>query len=82
MLTPLALRVISRIRRLNRSRDFGAIVRLVSGPAVKLNPRNFRSCGRAHRTLGLVYLELELLCDEARNALHHPLTRAFVFDPC
>jgi hypothetical protein len=47
MLTPLALRVISRIRRLNRSRDFGAIVRLVSGPAVKLNPRNFRSCGRA-----------------------------------
>jgi hypothetical protein len=26
MLTPLALRVISRIRRLNRSRDFGAIV--------------------------------------------------------
>ena len=31
-----------------------------------------RSC---HRTLGLVYLELELLFDEARNALHHPLTR-------
>src|ERR1700746_2747340 len=47
MLTPLALRVISRIRRLNRSRDFGAIVRLKSGPAEKLNPRNFRSCGRA-----------------------------------
>jgi hypothetical protein len=36
MLTPLALRVISRIRRLNRSRDFGAIVRLMSGPAVLL----------------------------------------------
>src|ERR1039458_911069 len=33
-----------------------------------------RSC---HRTLGLVYLELELLCDEARDALHHPLTRSF-----
>src|SRR5437868_5329679 len=47
MLTPLALRVISRIRRLNRSRDFGAIMRLMSGPAVKPNPRNFRSCGRA-----------------------------------
>jgi hypothetical protein len=47
MLTPLALRVISRIRCLNRSRDFGAIVRLMSGPAEKLNPRNFRSCGRA-----------------------------------
>ena len=25
----------------------------------------------------IVYLELELLCDEARNALHHPLTREF-----
>ena len=47
MLTPLAFRVISRIRCLNRSSDFGAIVRLMSGPAVKLNPRNFRSCGRA-----------------------------------
>src|SRR5215468_3292881 len=41
MLTPLALRVMSRIRCLNRSSDFGAIVRLMSGPAVKLNPRNF-----------------------------------------
>jgi hypothetical protein len=47
MLTPLAFRVISRIRCLNRARDFGAIVRLIFGPAVKLNPRNFRSCGRA-----------------------------------
>ena len=33
-----------------------------------------RSC---HRTLCLVDLELELLRDEARDALHHPLTRAF-----
>src|SRR6476661_6926215 len=47
MLTPLTLCVISRILRLNRSRDFGAILRLMSGPVVKLNPRNFRSCGRA-----------------------------------
>src|SRR5262245_57564839 len=47
MLTPFARRVISRIRRLNRSRAFGAMTRLTSGPAVKLNPRNFRSCGRA-----------------------------------
>src|SRR6267143_310158 len=76
MLTPFALRVISRILCLNRSRDFGAIVRLMSGPAVKLNPRNFRSCGRA-TALFASYLELELLCDEARDALHHPLTRAF-----
>src|SRR5580700_10179428 len=47
MLTPLTLCVISRILRWNRSRDFGAILRLMSGPVVKLNPRNFRSCGRA-----------------------------------
>src|SRR5207237_6480816 len=33
-----------------------------------------RSC---HRTLRLIYLELELLCVEARDALHLPLTRAF-----
>src|ERR1700746_3917025 len=77
MLTPLALRVISRIRRLNRSSDFGAIVRLMSGPAVKLNPRNFRSCGRATALFGLVYLELDLLCDEALDARHHRMTRAF-----
>src|ERR1017187_6303552 len=78
MLTPFARRVISRIRRLNRSKAFGAITRLTSGPAVKLNPRNavahpfLRSC---HRTLRLIYLELELLRDELRDAFHHPLPR-------
>src|SRR5215207_5816386 len=36
-----------------------------------------RSC---HRTLCLFYLELELLRDEARDALHHPLTRSFAAD--
>jgi hypothetical protein len=39
--------VVSRIRCLNRSKAFGAIVRLISGPVLKLNPRSFRSCGRA-----------------------------------
>ena len=58
MLTPLAFRVISRIRCLNRSRDFGAIVRLMSGPAVKLNPRNFRSCGRATALFASLTLSL------------------------
>src|ERR1700677_2030289 len=58
MLTPLALRVVSRIRCLNRSSDFGAIVRLMSGPAVKLNPRNFRSCGRATALLASFTLSL------------------------
>src|SRR5215469_8155580 len=73
MLTPWARRVVSRIRCLNRSRAFGAMMRLTSGPALKLNPRNFRSCGR-HRALRFVYLELEFMCDETRNALHHSLT--------
>jgi hypothetical protein len=48
-------------------------MRLTSGPVLKLNPRNFRSCGR-HCTLRFVYLELELVRDEARDALHRPLT--------
>jgi hypothetical protein len=47
MLTLFARRVISRIRCLNRFKAFGAIARLTSGPAVKLNPRSFRSSGRA-----------------------------------
>jgi hypothetical protein len=47
MLTPFARRVISRTRRLKRTKDFGAIARLTSGPSVKLNPRNFRCCGLA-----------------------------------
>jgi hypothetical protein len=47
MLTPFARRVISRTRRLKRIKDFGAIAPLISGPYVKLNPRNFRSCGLA-----------------------------------
>lgn len=47
MLTPLARRVIALTRSLNRSRAFGAMTRLTSRPAVKLNPKNFRSCGRA-----------------------------------
>jgi hypothetical protein len=58
MLTPLALRVMSRIRRLNRSSNFGAIVRLMSGSTVKLNPRNFRSCGRATALLASFTLSL------------------------
>jgi hypothetical protein len=47
MLTPFARRVISRTRRLKRAKAIGAIARWTSGPSVKLNPRNFRSCGLA-----------------------------------
>jgi hypothetical protein len=43
----------------------------------KAEPEELPFLRACHRTLGLVYLELELLCDEARDALHHPLTRAF-----
>src|SRR5437773_1955716 len=74
MLTPFARRVISRIRCLNRSKALGAITRLTSGPAVKLNPRNSFLRSR-HRTLRLIHLELEFLRDELRDALHHPLPR-------
>jgi len=38
MLTPLARRVISRIRCLNRSGASGAIVLWTAGPILKLNP--------------------------------------------
>jgi hypothetical protein len=58
MLTPLALRVIARIRCLNRASDFGAIVRLISGPVVKLNPGNLRSCGRATALFASLTLSL------------------------
>jgi hypothetical protein len=37
--------------------------------------QNIQSC---HRTLRLIYLELELLRDELRDALHHPLPRPLV----
>src|SRR5437660_7553936 len=80
MLTPLALRVVSRIRCLNRSSDFGAIVRLMSGPAVKLNPRNFRSCGRATALFASFTLSLSFCVMKRENAFHHPLTRAFAAD--
>src|ERR1700745_3897121 len=50
-----------------------------------LNVRTSRKAGREElavrgswpRPVRLIYFELGLLCDEARDALHHPLTRAF-----
>jgi hypothetical protein len=38
----------------------------MSGPAVKLNPRNFRSCGRATALFASFTLSLSF-CDEARD---------------
>src|SRR6202140_2538243 len=51
MLTPLALRVISRIRCLNRSRDFGAIVRSPRKGARCLLLAHLRSHRRRPRRL-------------------------------
>src|SRR5258706_973248 len=77
MLTPLARRVMSRIRCLNRSRDFGAIVRLMSGPAAKLNPRNLRSCGRATALFASLTLSLSFCVMKRVMLSINPLTRAF-----
>ncbi len=66
MLTPFARRVISRTRRLKRTKDFGAIARLISGPSVKLNPRNFRCCGLATALLDSFTLRIELARKAAR----------------
>src|SRR5437879_9231550 len=75
MLCPLLLCVISRIRSLNRSIAFGAILRFSSFPPVKLNPRNFRSCGFATALFDSFTLELQLFRAESLHALHHPLPR-------
>jgi len=57
-LTLLARRVISRIRSLNRSKAFGAIVRWTLGPSLKLNPRNLRCYGRATALFASLTLSL------------------------
>src|SRR5215831_8171519 len=75
MLTPLVRLVSPRIRSLNRSTAFGAIRRFGMPALVKLNPRNFLATWPCHRTLLLVYLELELCRDESRKAFHHTFSR-------
>ncbi len=70
MLTPVARRVISRTRRLKRAKDFGAIARLISGPSVKLNPRNFRSCGLATALLDSFTLSIDLTRRETAILYH------------
>ena len=58
ILAPLRRRVISRTRSLNRFTAFGAIRRFGSACPVKLNPRNFRSCGRATALFSLFTFSL------------------------
>src|SRR5215471_2553329 len=72
-LTLLACRVISRIRCLNRLTASGAIRRRTAGPSVKVNPRNFRSCGRATA----LFFSFTPFGDEPSDASHHPLARSF-----
>jgi len=72
MLTPLACRVISRIRRLNRSKAFGATFNLWTGG--KAESEKLSLLWSCHCALRLIYLELEFVRDESRNALHHSLT--------
>src|SRR5229473_3564827 len=59
------------LQRFRRDRALGVWI------SCEAEPEELPFLRLCHRTLGLVYLELELLFDEARNALHHPLTRAF-----
>ena len=76
MLTPLALRDVpdSLLEPVQRFRRNRALDVRTSRKAEPEELPFLRSC---HRTLRLIHLEFELLCDEARDALHHPLTRAF-----
>ena len=71
MLTPRVRLVSSRIRSLNRSTAFGAIRRFGVPALVKLNPRNFRSHGRATALFCWFTLSLSFARDESRKAFHH-----------
>src|SRR5258705_9915250 len=72
MLTPFARRVISRIRSLKRTSAFGAIDRWT---VCEAEPKKLSLLRSRHCTLRLIDLELELLRDKPRYAVHHPLTR-------
>src|SRR6266850_2845917 len=62
------LKPLDSLRR-DRPPNHGAIGKTESKKLPHLRAR--------HRALLLVHLELELLHDESRDALHHPLTRLF-----
>src|ERR1019366_10711838 len=46
----------------------------------KAEPEKLSLLRSRHRTLRLIHLELELLHDELRNAIHHPLPRPLAAD--
>ena len=72
MLTPLARRVISRMRP-KPIQSFGAIDALHLRTGGKAESEKLSFLRSRHRTLRLIHLELESLRDESCNTLHHPL---------
>jgi site-specific recombinase XerD len=70
MLTPFARRVISRTRRLKRTKDFGAMARLISGPPEKLK-------GRKDRDVMLSPKLLEELRAHGHRLRRRPITWLF-----
>ena len=82
-LNPRVRRVMSRIRSLNLSRAFGAMRRL-SPSFEMLNPRNFRSSGRATALFASLTLsrfltnKLRLKVNEAKSAVARPEERKFL----
>ena len=75
MLTPLALTrdlPDSSLEPFQSLRRYNA---LDLRPGVEAESEKLPLLRSRHRTLRLIHLELELLRDESRDALHHPLTR-------
>src|SRR5689334_1209770 len=73
MLTPFARRVISQIRCLKSIQGLRRNHALDLRTCRKAEPEKLPFLRSRHRTLRLIHLELELLRDELRDALHHPL---------
>src|SRR5262249_56882575 len=74
---PRAPRVPLRVCLRNPPRRLGHNPPLPPRPRRKAEPEKLPLLRSRHRTLRFVHLELELVCDESRDAFHHPLTRLF-----
>src|ERR1035438_9360353 len=75
-LMPRVRRVRIRIRAWNRNMALGAIRRFGNFPFVKLNPRNFRSHGRATALFLPVHFQLEFAFEESCEPSHQSLARS------
>src|SRR5260370_36689018 len=74
MLTPFARRVISPDSPLKTGQGLRRDCALDLWSVCKAESEELPLLRSRHRTLCLVHFELELLRDESRDALHHPLT--------